>query len=251
MSERPAVTDRFVRTFGLRAVVIPAARLLQTYFRARVFGDDRIPRDRPVIYVGKHPRSYLYLETMLLGLYAFWDADRPPFRVLEAKGTSLHRTPILGWIRRNVNAIPATAEHALDALAHGESLLIFPGGTRELYGPRDQLQWHGRSGFADIAIRAGAPVVPFAIVGADRQHPARFSLGRRSIWLPPFPLPVALDFVFGRPLPPPVSGPPSRTAAAEFAARVETATRDLLAGGAAARRGEPAMPPAPAHESGS
>ncbi len=201
MTGGPAVTTRFERSPALARVIIPFARALgRWYFRARSVGAEHIPADRPVIYVCKHPRSFLYLETVLLALMTFWDNDRPPIRVLEKTGTSLHRTPVLGWMRRNVNAVPATEEHALDALGHGESLLIFPGGTRELYGPRDTLRWEGRTGFARLAIAAGVAVLPFAIAGADRQHWGRVAIGGGSLWMPPFPLPVRLEYRFGVPM---------------------------------------------------
>ena len=227
MTGGPAVTTRFERSPALSRIIIPFARGLgRWYYRARVFGDEHIPADRPVIYVTKHPQTFLYLETVLLAVFTFWDNDRPPIRVLEKTGTSIHRTPVLGWMRRNVNAVPATEEHALDVLRQGESLLIFPGGTRELYGPRDTLRWAGRTGFARLAIAAGVAVLPFAIAGADRQHWGRAKLGGASLWLPPFPLPARLEYRFGEPMLPVAGEEP-----AAFAARVEAATRALIGAG--------------------
>ena len=227
MTGSPVVATRFVRSPALSRIIIPFVRGLgRWYFRARVFGDEHIPADRPVIYVTKHPRSFLYLETVLLAVVTFWDNDRPPIRVLEKTGTSLHRTPLIGWMRRNVNAVPATEAHALAVLGNGESLLIFPGGARELYAPRDTLRWEGRTGFARLAIAAGVPVLPFAIAGADRQHLGRVALGRSSLWMPPFPLPVRLEYRFGEPM-----RPAEGEAPAAFATRVEAATRALIAAG--------------------
>ena len=232
MTESGGLTTRFRRDGALGSVIIPVARrLARHYFRVRVFGADQIPADRPVIYVAKHPQSFFYLETVILGLVTFWDNDKPAIRVLEKTNTSIHRTPLLGWYRRQVNAVPAAEEYALDALAHGESLLIYPGGARELYGLPDELLWQGRTGFARLAIRAGVAVLPFAIIGADQQHLRRASVFGASVWLPPFPLPVPLDYRFGSPIAPPPEGD-----AAAFAARVESATRDLLQAGCAARR---------------
>jgi 1-acyl-sn-glycerol-3-phosphate acyltransferase len=246
MTGRGVAADQFARDWPVAHVIAPTVRLLSHYFRASVSGADDIPRDRPVIYVGKHPRTYLYVETMLLGLYAFWDSGRPPFRVLEQTGTMLHRVPLLSWVRRRLSPVPASAAHALRALDHGESVLIFPGGSRELYGPRDQLQWRGRTGFARLAIRAGVPVVPFAIAGADRQHPWRIPMRGASLWLPPVPLPVRLDFRFGRPMAPPAVTPAGRARAVEeFAAAVEAATRELLERPRADRRGGRRRAPAP------
>lgn len=231
MTEPAVTTTRFRREGALSRVIVPGIRILaRYYYRARAVGEDRIPADGPVIYVTKHPQTFLYLETMMLALFTFWDNARPPIRVLEKPGTSIHRTPVLGWMRRNVNAVPATEEHALAVLAQGESLLIFPGGTRELYGPRDTLRWQGRTGFARLAIQAGVPVLPFAIAGADRQHLGRVSVRGTSLWIPPFPLPVRLEYRFGYPMMPPASASPDGADPAEFAGRVEAAVRALIVG---------------------
>jgi 1-acyl-sn-glycerol-3-phosphate acyltransferase len=229
---------RFPRAWFARRVVIPLAHAFAHYSRARVFGDNLIPSDGPVIYVGKHPRSYLYLETALLGVFAFWDSGRPPFRVLESAHASTQRAPLHSWIRHHVGAIPAIEESALEVLRNGESLLIFPGGTRELYGAPDQLRWHGREGYARLAVTAQVPVIPFAIAGADQQHPMRISVGRSSIWLPPIPLPVPLDFYFGAPLLPPVEPVDGeiRGVISAYAAQVHAATTGLLAAAVAERR---------------
>jgi len=226
---------RFPRTWRQRAVIVPAARALGLWFRPRVHGLDAVPRRAPVVYVGKHPRSWLYLEVMLLALLTFWDEDRVPFRPMEKRGTSLHRLPGLGWVRRHVGAIPATERAALAALAGGESVLLFPGGARELHGARDAVAWRGREGFARIAARAGVPIVPLAIAGADHQHPLALRLGKRAtLWLPPVPLPVPLDFWFGDPIAPADAGDPEGIAACAASAR--SATQALLDRAAARRR---------------
>lgn len=226
--------SRFPRTWRQTALLAPAARALKLWYRPRVHGLDAVPRRTPVVYVGKHPRSWLYLEVMLLALLTFWDEDRLPFRPMEERDTSLHRLPGLGWVRRHVGSIPATERAALAALAGGESVLVFPGGARELRGPRDTVGWRGRRGFARIAARAGAPIVPFAVGGADQQHPLALPLGRgATLWLPPLPLPVPLDFWFGAPIAPPANEPEAIAACADGAA---AATQALLDHAAVSRR---------------
>ncbi|HEY6005909.1 MAG TPA: 1-acyl-sn-glycerol-3-phosphate acyltransferase [Anaeromyxobacter sp.] len=219
-----------------RRALVALARALRLWFRPTVSGLDRVPRDRPVVYVGKHPRGWLYLETILLGWLAFGDGRRPPFRTLQARGTLPQRTPGLAWIRRNVGSIDATSAAARAALGRGESVLVFPGGAREAKGPPDRIRWEGRSGFARIAAEARAPIVPFAIGGADRQHPLCLRLGRRhSLWLPPLPLPVRIDVRFGAPIPPPLPG--DREAIASAAARAAREAQALLEEARAGRRG--------------
>ncbi|HET9555117.1 MAG TPA: 1-acyl-sn-glycerol-3-phosphate acyltransferase [Anaeromyxobacteraceae bacterium] len=220
-----------------RALLLPLFRALRAYFRASARGLEGLPRDRPVLLVAKHPRGYLYFETMLLGLFTFFtDRSWPEIQVMEKRDTSLHATPLIGWLRRNVNTIPATEAAALEALAAGRSVLVFPGGARELFGEPDVLSWSGRRGFARVAARAGVPVVPLAIAGADRQHPWRLRLGRsNTLWLPPLPLPVRLDYWFGTPMAPPDPERPELVAA--FADEVAAATQALLDEAVGAARG--------------
>jgi 1-acyl-sn-glycerol-3-phosphate acyltransferase len=209
-------------------ILTPLRPFLSLWFRPRVKGLENVPKDRPVVFVTKHPKGFLYLETILLGFIVYWvKRDRPLIRPMEQRNTSIHRTPVLGFMRRNVNTVPATEEAGLETLGAGESVLIFPGGGRELYGPPDRLAWNGRRGFARIAAKARVPVLPVAIVGADRQHPWRIPLGgKRSLWFPPFPLPVRFDYAFGAPMDPP--SPDDAEAVAEFAERVAEATQALI-----------------------
>jgi len=220
-----------------RAVLLPFFHALRAWHRAKAHGLEGLPRDRPVLFVAKHPRGWLYFETMLLGLFTFFtDRSWPEIQVMEKRGTSLHATPLIGWLRRNVNTIPATEEAALEALAAGRSVLVFPGGSRELQGAPDVLNWGSHRGFARIAARAGVPVVPLAIAGADRQHPWRLRVGRsNTLWLPPLPLPVRLDYWFGAPMAPPAELTPE--ALDRFAGEVEAATQGLLDRSSPARRG--------------
>lgn len=226
----------FPRTWRQRAILVPFARSLRFWHRPRMHGLEAVPRDRPLLYVAKHPQGWLYFETMLLVALAFWDGERLAVRPTEKRDTSLHRAPFMGWVRRNTGAIEATEAAALEAIAGGESVLMYPGGARELYGPPDVLAWHGRHGFARIAARAGVPVVPFAIAGADQQHLRRVPIGKRaSLWLPPVPLPVRLDYWFGAPMDPPAAE--DRAAVAHFGDAVAAATQALLDRAMAVRRG--------------
>jgi len=232
------VVERFERGWQLSAALSTASPLLRLWFRPRVFGLEQVPTDRPVVYVAKHPRTFLYLETVLLGLITFWEGEHRPFRTMEKRNTSIHSAPGLGWFRRQVQSIEATEEAALSTLALGESVLVYPGGSRDLYGPPDTVDWRGRRGFARFAARAGVPVVPVAMAGADRQHPWRLPLGRsRSLWLPLLPLPVSIDFWFGAPIAPPAAS--DGAGIARLAADAEAEVRALLVRAAGRRRAPP------------
>jgi 1-acyl-sn-glycerol-3-phosphate acyltransferase len=87
----------------------------------------------------------------------------------------LFRNPLIGWFIRSIRAFPvkrgapdrASLKFALDALAQGEALVIFPEGTRSENG---ELQV-AEVGVGMIAYRSGAPVVPAWVHGTDRALP--------------------------------------------------------------------------------
>jgi 1-acyl-sn-glycerol-3-phosphate acyltransferase len=56
----------------------------------------------------------------------------------------------------------------------GALALVFPEGTKgtgKLYRNRYRLARFGRGGFVEIAMRAGVPIVPIAVVGAEESMP--------------------------------------------------------------------------------
>ena len=56
----------------------------------------------------------------------------------------------------------------------GQLVLVFPEGAKgpaKMYRDRYQLRRFGRGGFVEIAMRAGVPIVPIAVVGAEEAMP--------------------------------------------------------------------------------
>src|SRR5271167_1821715 len=164
-SETSAIPAKLQNLEGIRApryVLGGLAWMFERYHRVEVHGLESLPRNRPLIFVAKHPRTWLHTETLLLLANALAKAGLVPFRMMQRSGARLD-DPFLHWLRSRVGGIPATQEAALAALRRGESLLVFPGGRRELAGPRDAIQWRGRRGYARLAALTNTPVVPLAI----------------------------------------------------------------------------------------
>src|SRR5204863_1551163 len=75
----------------------------------------------------------------------------------------------------------------------GELVLVFPEGrkgTEKLYKDRYRLRRFGRGGFVEAAMRARAPIVPVAVVGAEEAAPifAHVPLLQRLTGLLYFPI---------------------------------------------------------------
>ena len=95
------------------------------------------------------------------------------------------------------NKIGLVAAHPANAhrLLHDEGrlVLVFPEGqkgTRKLFWQRYKLRRFGRGGFVKTAIRAGVPIVPIAVVGAEEAMPifAHVPLLQRLTGLIYFPI---------------------------------------------------------------
>jgi 1-acyl-sn-glycerol-3-phosphate acyltransferase len=72
-------------------------------------------------------------------------------------------------------------------------VLVFPEGTKgtgKHYRERYQLRRFGRGGFVEIAMRAGVPVIPIAVMGAEEAMPILFKSSRvaKLLGLPYFPI---------------------------------------------------------------
>ena len=58
-------------------------------------------------------------------------------------------------------------------------VLVFPEGSKgpgKTYNERYRLRRFGRGGFVEIAMRAGVPIVPIAVVGAEESMPILFKV---------------------------------------------------------------------------
>jgi 1-acyl-sn-glycerol-3-phosphate acyltransferase len=67
-------------------------------------------------------------------------------------------------------AVVGDPETGAELMRQGETVLVFPGGGRDMLkfkGEEYQLLWQGRSGFARLAIAHDYPIVPVGLVGGD------------------------------------------------------------------------------------
>jgi 1-acyl-sn-glycerol-3-phosphate acyltransferase len=77
-----------------------------------------------------------------------------------------------------VAAHPANVQRLL--YDEGQLVLVFPEGrkgTEKLYRHRYRLRRFGRGGFVEAAMRAGVPIVPVCVVGAEEAAPTFAQLG--------------------------------------------------------------------------
>ncbi|MGH1373040.1 MAG: lysophospholipid acyltransferase family protein [Cellvibrionaceae bacterium] len=123
-----------------------------------ITGQENIPKDQPVVVLAKHQSTW---ETMFLQLHF-----HPISTILKRE---LLRIPCFGWGLALLRPIPIdrsnprqalkkVKELGLKRLASGNSVLVFPEGTRTAVGEAGS---YARSG-ADIALNAKVSILPVA-----------------------------------------------------------------------------------------
>jgi 1-acyl-sn-glycerol-3-phosphate acyltransferase len=191
--------DGWGRSERVRAV---ARRLYdpiyRRWFRAEWEGLEHIPAEGGALLVGNHggaipsdaPVVMHGIETEL-GRPVYGMADNL-FRLL----------PVVGTLWSRAGGVPAHPDNAYRLLHDEQQLaLVFPEGTKgtgKLARDRYQLRRFGRGGFVEIAMRAGVPIVPLAVIGNEEAMPIVYKASRlaRLMNLPYFPV-TANQFVFG------------------------------------------------------
>jgi 1-acyl-sn-glycerol-3-phosphate acyltransferase len=174
------------------SVLMPVSRAVyRDWFRVRMRGLEHVPAEGPALVVANHS-GVLPLDAIMLqsGLYD----EHPAHRNLRLLGADLvYAIPGLAGLARKSGHTRACPAEAARLLAAGELVGVFPEGFKGIGKPfseRYQLQRFGRNGFAATAIRAGVPIIPCAIVGAEEIYPMIGNAGSlaRILGLPYFPV---------------------------------------------------------------
>ena len=204
-----------VDPFGLeldftRAAIAPALWLYRSYFRVQTHGIEQVPAGR-VMLVSNHS-GQLPLDGAMIGMSMLLEGEPP--RVVRAMVEKWAPTlPFVAPFFARIGQVVGTPENCRRLLAAGETIMVFPEGTRGLnktYDKRYRLQEFG-TGFMRIALETQTPVIPVAVVGAEEQAPAFFDfkpvakvLGFPALpvtpTLLPLPLPVKYHLWFGAPM---------------------------------------------------
>lgn len=141
------------------------APLIRAAWRVRITGKEHIPDEGPAVLASNH---HSILDHFLLPL----STKRPVFYLSKAEHFD-HR--LRGWLFAQWGAIPLhRGKGDKEAVRRGEEILrdgnlfgIYPEGTRS----KDGRLYKGHTGVARIALSAGAPIIPCAMVGTDQALP--------------------------------------------------------------------------------
>jgi 1-acyl-sn-glycerol-3-phosphate acyltransferase len=165
--------------------------LYSLYWRVSATGVEGIPETGPALIVANHSGVLPYDGLMMKLAIRHQHPRQRECRLLALDMFAL--LPVLAPLLAKLGEVRANPENALRLLGKGELVGVFPEGVKGVgkrYQDRYRLARFGRGGFVRVALRAGAPIVPCAIVGAEEIHPvlAKADWVGKPFGLPYFPI---------------------------------------------------------------
>jgi 1-acyl-sn-glycerol-3-phosphate acyltransferase len=173
------------------------------WFRVEWEGLEKIPTDGGALLVANHAAAIPSDAPVIMhGIET--ELERPVYGLADEL---FKKVPVVGTLWSRCGGVLAHPDNAYRLLREQQQLvLVFPEGSKgpaKTFDERYQLRRFGRAGFVQIAMRAGVPVVPIAVVGAEESMPTLANVAplAKALKLPYAPI-TANMLAFG-----PVLGP--------------------------------------------
>jgi 1-acyl-sn-glycerol-3-phosphate acyltransferase len=143
------------------------------WFRCEVEGIEHVPATGGALLVSNHAGAVPPDAPMIAKAIK---EEHPHPRPLHLTVEHFFKGyPGLGMLVQKIGGVPAHPANVHRLLCDEQQLvLVFPEGrkgTEKLFKERYRLRRFGRGGFVEAAMRAGAPIVPVAVVGAEEAQP--------------------------------------------------------------------------------
>jgi 1-acyl-sn-glycerol-3-phosphate acyltransferase len=144
------------------------------WFRCEVEGVENVPAEGGALLVSNHAGALPPDAPMIAKAIK---EEHPHPRPLNLTVEHFFKGyPGFSMLLPKIGAVPAHPANVHRLLYdEGQLVLVFPEGrkgTEKLYKDRYRLRRFGRGGFVETAMRARAPIVPIAVVGAEEAAPA-------------------------------------------------------------------------------
>jgi len=170
-----------------RAIYEP---IYSKWFRAQWEGLEKIPTDGGALLVANHAGAIPSDAPVIMhGIEK--ELDRPVYGMADY---FFRTVPVIGTLWARAGGVSARPANAYRLLKEQRQLaLVFPEGTKgpsKSFTDRYQLRRFGRGGFVEIAMRAGVPVIPIAVVGSEEAMPVimRLPTLAKALGVPYFPI---------------------------------------------------------------
>jgi 1-acyl-sn-glycerol-3-phosphate acyltransferase len=145
----------------------------RVWFRCEVEGIANVPGTGGALLVSNHAGALPPDAAMITK--AIREEHPQPRLVRPLVENFFKGYPGLSMLLPKIGCVPAHPANAHRLLAdEGQLALVFPEGRKgseKLYKERYRLRRFGRGGFVETAMKAGVPIIPIAVIGAEEAQP--------------------------------------------------------------------------------
>ena len=157
--------------------------LFKLYFTPTFLGAEHIDASKPAMYVGNHTLYGIFDSPILID-YLY---NQHKVAVVSIADHCHFYLPFWRTVFKKFGAVDGEKEHIRAAMQQGYSILVFPGGGREVLkrkGEAYRLIWKQRYGFLKLAQEFNYDIVPFAALGGDEVFELGFDANQiiKSKW---------------------------------------------------------------------
>jgi 1-acyl-sn-glycerol-3-phosphate acyltransferase len=173
--DRLSDVDEWGRSEHLRSLVRTLTDpIFEHWFRVEWQGFDKIPREGGAMLVGNHAGAIPFDASAIMhGIER--DLGRPVYGLAD---DIFCRVPVVNVAWSRLGGVQAHPDNAYRLLREQHQLVtVFPEGADgpgKTFDERYRLRRFGRGGFVQLAMRAGVPIIPLAIVGTEETMPTLF-----------------------------------------------------------------------------
>lgn len=162
----------------------------RSWFRAEWEGLEKIPTQGGALLVANHAGAIPSDAPVIMhGIET--ELERPVYGLADHLFKAI---PVVGTLWSRVGGVVAHPDNAYRLLRDKRALvLVFPEGTKgtgKHVSERYRLHRFGRGGFVEIAMKAGVPIIPIAVVGSEEAMPiiAKINPLAKALNLPYVPI---------------------------------------------------------------
>lgn len=150
------------------------------YFRLEAEGLENIPKEGPVMTIANESGGPMLPDVWMMVAY-WWKVhgiDAPAYALVH---DVVFRIPGIRNMMVKAGALRASRKNAARVLEMGGRLLVHPGGELDAlrsFWRRNTVNLHGRTGFIEVALEHGVPILPVVNVGGHEVYFTLFSSRR-------------------------------------------------------------------------
>ncbi|MFN8482488.1 MAG: lysophospholipid acyltransferase family protein [Anaerolineae bacterium] len=164
--------------------------LFGSYWRVQAVGVNNVPEEGGALLIANS--SGLFPWDSLMVMTAVQKEHDVPRLVRGLYASWMSPLPFASDFFNKMGMVMGVTDNARRLLAEGEPVLVFPEASKptgKLFRDRYRVEPFGKSALVNLAVRANAPIVPVAIVGAEEAYPvvAQSTKLGRPLGLPYFP----------------------------------------------------------------